>query len=334
MSEVQGQTIAEGGLDSPKIVRIELPTHYPIGPVNVFLIKDDPLTLVDAGLNNDESWALVEQGVRVAGCELSDIKRVLLTHGHTDHVGLLRRLLDIADAKVYAHTYCAERLRDPEKGEALASNYIFDMLRECGVPEARVDKVREVRASFKDLRITAPVDGDLEDGDVIGRYTVHHAPGHSPADILFVDHDARIAITGDHIIESVTPVAMLRPVAPGEQRPKTLVEFMTSLRKTRELDLDTCYSGHGKPITDHRAAIDTILSKQERRTNRVRTILAEGEVTPYQMCRSLFGELKDAFMHMSMAVALGHLDVLEDAGEATCETRDGILYFRTALKKH
>ncbi len=333
MSEASGRTATVEAAKTPEVVRIELPTHYPIGPVNVFLIKDDPLTLVDAGLNNDESWALVQQGVRDAGCEMSDIERVLLTHGHTDHVGLLRRLLDVADAKVYAHTYCAERLRDPEMGEALASAYIFDMLLECGVPESHIDKVREVRASFKDLRITAPVDGDLEHGDTIGRYTVHHAPGHSPADILFVDVDARTALTGDHIIESVTPVAMLRPVAPGEPRPKMLVEFMNSLRATRELDLDVCYSGHGKPIHDHRAAIDTILSKQERRTNRVRTILAEGEVTPYQMCQSLFGELKDAFMHMSMAVALGHLDVLEESGEAVSETRDGVLYFRTAYPK-
>ncbi len=334
MNEAAGQTISEGATQSPEVVRIELPTHYPIGPVNVFLIKDDPLTLVDAGLNNDESWALVQQGIREAGYELGDIERILLTHGHTDHVGLLRRILDETDAKVYAHTYCAERLRDPAKGEALASAYIFDMLIECGVPESRVDKVRDVRASFKDLRITAPVDGDLEHGDPIGRYTVHHAPGHSPADILFVDEAARVAFTGDHIIESVTPVAMLRPVAPGEPRPKMLVEYMKSLHATRELDLDVCYSGHGKPIHDHRAAIDTILSKQERRTNRVRTILAEGEVTPYQMCQSLFGGLKDAFMHMSMAVALGHLDVLEEAGEAVSETRDGVLYFRTAFPKH
>jgi glyoxylase-like metal-dependent hydrolase (beta-lactamase superfamily II) len=334
MTELAGQFVAEHTVDAPEVVRIELPTHYPIGPVNVFLIKDDPLTLVDAGLNNDESWALVEQGVRAAGCEVSDIERVLLTHGHTDHVGLLRRVLDVADAKVYAHTYCAERLRDPEKGEALASTYIFDMLLECGVPAAHVDKVREVRASFKDLRITAPVDGDLEDGDTIGRYTVHHAPGHSPADILFVDEPSRTAFTGDHIIESVTPVAMLRPVAPGEPRPKMLVEFVASLRKTRDLDLDVCYSGHGKPVTDHCAAIDKILSKQDRRTNRVRTILAEGEVTPYQMCQSLFGTLKDAFMHMSMAVALGHLDALEHEGEAVSETRDGVLYFRAARRKH
>jgi glyoxylase-like metal-dependent hydrolase (beta-lactamase superfamily II) len=177
----------------------------------------------------------------------------------------LRRLLDVGNPKIYAHSYCAERLRDPEKGEALASAYIFDMLLECGVPPERVEKVREVRASFRDLRITAPVDGDLEDGDEIGRYSVRHVPGHSPADILFVDETARIAFTGDHIIESVTPVAMLRPVAPGEPRPKTLVEFMDSLRRTRELDLDICYTGHGEPITDHRAAIDNILAKQDRR---------------------------------------------------------------------
>jgi glyoxylase-like metal-dependent hydrolase (beta-lactamase superfamily II) len=185
-----------------------------------------------------------------------------------------------------------------------------------------------VRASFKELRITAPVDRDLRDGDTVGRFTVHHAPGHSPADILFVDPASRIAITGDHIIETTTPVAMMRPVPPGEPRPKTVVEFMASLRRTRDLDLAICYPGHGDVINDHRAAIDTILAKQERRTNRVRNILKEGECTPWGMTCVLFGNVKDAFIHMSMAVALGHLDVLEDIGEAVSETRDGVLYFR------
>ncbi len=325
--------MADGVTNTPEVVRIELPTHYPIGPVNVFLVKDDPLTLVDAGLNNDESWALLQQGVRDAGCELRDIGRVLLTHGHTDHVGLLERLLNVTDAKIYAHTYCAERLRDPELGEAMANTFMIQMLTECGVPDSYIDKVREIRARFQDLRITAPVHGDLEHGDTVGRYTVHHVPGHSPADILLVDPASRVAFTGDHIIPFATPVAFLRPAAPGESRHKTLVEFIQSLKNTRELELNCCYSGHGKPLDDHRAGIDTILSKLQRRTNRAKAVLDEGECTPFDVCQSLFGAAKENFLHMLVAAALGHLDVLEAAGDAVSEMRDGVIYFRAAYPK-
>jgi glyoxylase-like metal-dependent hydrolase (beta-lactamase superfamily II) len=132
MSEPAEQTVTQ------RVTRIEMPTHYPVGPVNVFLVEDDALTLVDAGLNNDACWNLLEQGVRDAGYAVADIERILLTHGHTDHVGLLPRLLEETNAEVAAQTYCAERLRDPEMGEALASAFIFKTLEECGVPADRV----------------------------------------------------------------------------------------------------------------------------------------------------------------------------------------------------
>src|SRR5207245_4410160 len=70
-----------------RLHRLELPTPFPVGPVNAYLLAGDPLTLVDTGPKTVEAQTALERGVAAAGARLGNIRRILLTHGHTDHPG-------------------------------------------------------------------------------------------------------------------------------------------------------------------------------------------------------------------------------------------------------
>src|SRR5947207_4164649 len=72
----------------PPIVAIPLPLRH-IGSVNAWLLRGDPLTLVDAGPYNDEAMAALEAGLAREGVRVEDIELVLATHHHLDHVGLV-----------------------------------------------------------------------------------------------------------------------------------------------------------------------------------------------------------------------------------------------------
>ena len=69
------------------IVQIPLPLPH-IRSVNAWLLRGDPLTLVDTGPRSDEALAALESGLRRRGRELEDIELVLVTHHHLDHAGL------------------------------------------------------------------------------------------------------------------------------------------------------------------------------------------------------------------------------------------------------
>ena len=87
-----------------KIIAITLPTPFYIGPVNVYLIKEDPVTLIDTGPKTKETVDALRAGLRHAGLSISDIRRIVLTHTHEDHCGLARALRDEAkEAKVFVH---------------------------------------------------------------------------------------------------------------------------------------------------------------------------------------------------------------------------------------
>src|SRR5713226_2177804 len=81
---------------APSFVRtLSVPTPFPVGPVNVHLIKREPITLIDSGPLTEEAWDALVAGLRVEGLTVRDIQRVLLTHGHHDHFGLAARIADV-----------------------------------------------------------------------------------------------------------------------------------------------------------------------------------------------------------------------------------------------
>ncbi|HEY8303731.1 MAG TPA: MBL fold metallo-hydrolase, partial [Solirubrobacteraceae bacterium] len=66
-----------------------IPTPFAVGRVNCYLIEDDPLTLLDAGPNSATSLTTMEAMLEAHGHRVEDLKRIVVTHQHIDHLGLL-----------------------------------------------------------------------------------------------------------------------------------------------------------------------------------------------------------------------------------------------------
>ena len=84
------------------IHRLAIPTPFAVGRVNVYLIEDEPLTLVDAGPNSGTSFDELQRGVARLGHSLEDIELVILTHQHIDHLGLVSLVAAHSGADVAA----------------------------------------------------------------------------------------------------------------------------------------------------------------------------------------------------------------------------------------
>ena len=79
-----------------KIHKLVIPTPFYIGPINIYLIDDDPLTLIDTGPRTDEALSALRQQMLATGHRVDDIKRVILTHTHEDHCGLAGKIQQIS----------------------------------------------------------------------------------------------------------------------------------------------------------------------------------------------------------------------------------------------
>src|SRR5919197_3393443 len=72
-------------MDAP--VAIPLPLAH-VGSVNAWLLRGDPMTLIDTGPRDDAALTALEAGLRGHGLRIEDVELLLGTHHHLDHVGL------------------------------------------------------------------------------------------------------------------------------------------------------------------------------------------------------------------------------------------------------
>ena len=82
---------------------IAVPTPYSVGTVNAYLILSQPYTLIDTGPDTKEAGEALKKGVEQAGISLHKIKRIILTHSHLDHYGLIDWLSGFSKAVVFIH---------------------------------------------------------------------------------------------------------------------------------------------------------------------------------------------------------------------------------------
>ena len=315
----------------PTVAKISLPTPFPVGPVNVFLIKSETPTLIDAGVKSEEGWQKLVHSLAEHSLTPRDIKVVLLTHGHLDHVGLVPRLIQESGAQTYAHPDVVAQYAAYDHEIEIGQQFFHDVLLQFGAPARAVDEVMQFRSVFNVLGDTFKIDHALADGETAGGLEAHYVPGHSASDTLFYCPSRRAAFTGDHVLKGISPNPLLRRASRDSMtRARSLVEYQRSLRFTRSLDIDTCYPGHGSPFGEHRAVIDGLLERHERRTRDVRRLLAEKPMTPYEIVMRIFPRITSHSLHFALSVAIGHLDVLDERGEARMENVNGVVVYRLA----
>jgi len=320
------------------IHRIAIPTPFAVGRVNVYLVDDDPLTLVDAGPNSATSLIELEDGLRAVGRRVEDLERIVVTHQHMDHIGLVDVLVRRSGAEVAALAILAPWLARfstaMEEDDAFAEAV---MLRH-GIAQEVVYALRAVTQGYRGWGHRATVTQPLQDGGTLafaGReWQVLHRPGHSPSDTVFHDRASGELVGGDHLIGHISSNPLVsRPLEGGapEDRPRALVRYLESLAATRAMDdVRIVHPGHGEPVTDPVALIDERFAMHERRAAKLGRLIAERPQTAYELAQQLWGNVAVTQAYLALSEVLGHVDLLLERGEVVEEEDGGVVRFRAA----
>jgi glyoxylase-like metal-dependent hydrolase (beta-lactamase superfamily II) len=312
---------------------LEIPTPFAVGRVNCWLIEDDPLTLVDAGPNSGTSLTVLEAALAQHGRRVEELERIVVTHQHIDHIGLVSILADRSGAEVCALAALAPWLADYRRRMDSDDEFSTAVMLRNGIPQDVVHALRAVSASFRAWGSAAHVTRPLRDGeslDFAGRsWRVHHRPGHSPSDTVFCDERSGVLIGGDHLLAHISsnPLIALPLDGSAGRRPKALAIYLDSLRRTREMDLSVVLGGHGKPVEDHRALIDERLRMHERRANKLHGLIAEQPRNAYELAQAMWGNVAVTQAYLTLSEVLGHVDLLLDEGRVAERESDGVVYF-------
>jgi glyoxylase-like metal-dependent hydrolase (beta-lactamase superfamily II) len=317
--------------------RLAIPTPFAVGRVNCWLIEDDPLTLLDTGPNSGKALDELEQALALHGRRIEDLERIVISHQHLDHLGLVGILarrsgaevctLDVLAPVVERHSDAAER--DDELAESI-------MLRHGIQPEV-VTALRSLSRAYRGWGGSAPVGTPLRDGGTLafaGRtLSVHHRPGHSPSDTVFHDAERGILLGADHLIAHISSNPLIsralggRSGDPDGERPRALPTYIASLRETRDMELDLVLTGHGDPVTDHARLIDERFSMHERRASKILGLLEERPLSAHEIAHALWGNVAVTQAYLTLCEVLGHLDVLAERGAVAEREAGGVVRF-------
>lgn len=309
------------------IHRLRIPTPFAVGRVNCYLIEDEPLTLVDTGPNSGKALDELEHQLADLGHEIADLELVILTHQHIDHLGLVEIIASRSGAEVAAIDVAVPYLGSYSEGAEADDEFAGALMLRYGIPEDMVFALRSVSRSFRGWGATATVTRPLLDGEELElrdrRLEVQLRPGHSPSDTLFWDSERRILIAADHLIAHISSNPLLtRPLDGSSERPRALVRYIESLRRTRELPAELVLSGHGDPITDHRSLIDDRLALHERRAEKIYRLIGERPRTAFELAQEMWGNVAVTQAFLTLSEVVGHVDLLIEDGRVR-EVADG-----------
>jgi glyoxylase-like metal-dependent hydrolase (beta-lactamase superfamily II) len=200
-----------------------------------------------------------------------------------------------------------------------------------GIPGDVVDALKAVSAAFRAWGAKAKVSRVLHDGDTIElrdrALEVSYRPGHSPTDTIFLDGDRRILIAADHLLKHISSNPLISRLPGQSERPQSLVIYLDSLRKTREMDVDLVLPGHGDAFGDHRELIDQRFALHARRAEKLLGLVDERPRTAYELAQAMWGNVAVTQAYLTLSEVLGHMDILLNEGRVREVEENGVVHF-------
>jgi glyoxylase-like metal-dependent hydrolase (beta-lactamase superfamily II) len=309
------------------LYRIEVPLpKNPLRSINSYVIKDsDRNLIIDTGMNREECLNVLEAGLKSLGVDLRKTD-FFITHLHIDHLGLVSTL-KTDHSTVYFNQPDADRFSRIRYGTLWE-----DMMHYTGLNGFSDDELREVYpvhpAQMYGIKKDVPFTF-LKDGDTlsIGSYLFRcvETPGHSKGHMCLYEPNRKILVSGDHILKDITPTVSLRS---DEENP--LKEYLASLDRVYELDIDLVLPGHRRVFRDCKGRIKELKRHHQERLDEILTVLEKGRKNAYQVASGMSWDVTydswDLFPVLQKWFAVGeaisHLKYLEEEGRVRKESEE------------
>jgi len=281
----------------PDLFRIEIPLpDSPLKYLNSYVIRSPERNLViDTGLNRKECLEAMEAGLEEIKIDLGKTD-FFITHLHADHFGLVGKIVTDT-SKVFFNRPDSELIESWDGWDPMV----------------------EYAPGFKFHSQWVPELSILTDDDTIRTGDYHfrciETPGHTEGHTCLYEAEKKIFICGDHILIDITP-----NIQCWSDRENPLKNYLTSLEKVRELDVDLVLPGHRRVFKNHAQRIDELKEHHYRRIEEVLTILNNEAKNAYQVASGMSWDINcDSWEQFPLAQkwfatgeAIAHLRYLEE----------------------
>lgn len=228
---------------------------------NCFVVEgEEGVTLVDAGY--PATWPRVARCLAQLGRSVDDVRGLVLTHGHFDHLGFARHLQQRYAVEVWGHPGDRPIFAHPYRYRPERPRLLYPL----AYPRGAV--VLGTMTGAGALGVPGlVVDRALESGplELPGRPYAIHTPGHTDGECVLLLADRGALLTGDALV-TLDPYTGLRgPRVVARAATHNSCQALDALLPLRELDVNRVLPGHGR-LWPHGigAAVDAARSRVVR----------------------------------------------------------------------
>lgn len=314
------------------IYKIRIPMPFKLNHINAYLLQGpNQMALVDTGVPTAEAWDTMQEAFKALNLKMSDLTDIFVTHSHTDHIGQVHRLRrEAPEARLLMHQRELELLHgrttqtaEHEMREWLlmhdAKNLVNDWGGNSGkmfVPET---KPQDVALAGGEAFVIDPA--------TPGEWEIVWTPGHTAGHYILVNRSSKTMLSGDHLLGQISSNVGKYPGS--TENP--LGDYLNSLRKIAELDLQQVLPAHGLPIQDHRERVADLIEHHRIRLEKMYSNIEAGPTTAAAIVEKIWGDRLQGFdRYLALFETLSHLEYLVEEGKVVSEKHNEIIYFRAA----
>lgn len=317
------------------IWKITTPIPFPLRTVNIYaLVGKDGWAMVDTSMGTPDTREALWKGLERAGLSLDNLRTIVLTHHHPDHVGLSGELQERSGANVFMHPIDEAAIRVIWAGKMPERfGRVSDFFGQHGMPHTDFWFTQVEPDVMRNLIRVPPheVFTLVNDGEVItiagDEYRVIWTPGHSDGQICLLRERDGVFLAADHVLPRITPNIGLYS---EKDRPNPLGDYLASLAKVADLPASIILPGHGEPFTGLSERTAEITRHHYEREKQILALLDEEPQHAYRVAEQLFSHRwsNSEARRMAVAETLSHLEHLRYSGQVEQHrTNDGLLLY-------
>ncbi len=259
---------------------------------NVFVVMDTcdedggdrHFSMIDVGCGKEESVGLVKDALANLDISIKNLKTLVLSHAHPDHMGGVNKFLNGATPEILIHEKDFPNAKDPT---GLIGTFDIEFAKRCYSDRGgKASMMENLMSFFNDFgcpMFGATPTGKLISGDVVrlGNYQfeVILTPGHSPGHISLFDSKTKIMYGGDLVGDIV---AWYTPASGG------VIGYLKSLDKMEAKSPKIILPSHGEAVTKPKEAIDKVRERLFAREKKMVDILEGGPKTFVELVDLMF----------------------------------------------